>query len=101
VWSRPQERRQVFLAGLVKRFGPKAASPVSFDQRDWAAEPYTRGDMFAHYPPGVLTGYGRALRAPCGRILWGGTETATVWGGSMEGAVRSGERAAEEVLRAG
>jgi monoamine oxidase len=56
--------------------------------------------MFAHYAPGVLTGFGKALRAPCGRIHWAGTETATVWSGSMEGAIRSGERAAEEVLKA-
>jgi monoamine oxidase len=95
------ERKQVFLDGLVKRFGPQAASPEHYDERDWAAQEYSRGDMFAHYAPGLLTGFGRALREPCGRIHWAGTETATVWSGSMEGAVRSGERAAEEVLRAG
>jgi monoamine oxidase len=96
-----EERKQVFLDGLVKRFGPPAARPVHYDERDWAAEEFSRGDMFAHYPPGVLTGFGRALREPCGRIHWAGTETATVWAGSMEGAIRSGERAADEVLRAG
>jgi monoamine oxidase len=30
-------------------------------------------------------------------IHWAGTETASVWNGYMEGAVRSGERAAAEV----
>ena len=39
---------------------------------------------------------------PCarrsGRIHWAGTETSTYWNGYMDGAVRSGERAAEEVL---
>jgi monoamine oxidase len=95
-----EERRQVFLDGLVKRFGPKAATPTFYDDRDWAAEEWTRGDQFAHYAPGVLTGFGRALREPCGRIHWAGTETATVWGGSIEGAIRSGERAADEVLEA-
>jgi monoamine oxidase len=49
----------------------------------------------------TLTGFGRALREPCGRIHWAGTETATVWAGSIEGAIRSGERAADEVLSAG
>jgi monoamine oxidase len=93
------ERRQMCLAGLVKRFGPQAANPVHFLEIDWSAEEWTRGDMFAHYAPGVLTGFGRALRQPCGRIHWAGTETATLWQGSMEGAVRSGERAAEEVLQ--
>lgn len=96
----PADRRRVFLDGLVRRFGPKAAQPTYFRELDWAAEEWTRGDMFAHYAPGVLTGFGRAIRAPCGRIHWAGTETAPVWTGSMEGALRSGERAAEEVMQA-
>ena len=29
---------------------------------------------------------------------WAGAETATVWNGYMDGAVRSGERAAREAL---
>ncbi len=44
--------------------------------------------------------YGPALRAPVGRIHWAGTETAEVFTGYMDGAVRSGERAASEVLAA-
>ncbi len=43
--------------------------------------------------------YGAALRAPVGRIHWAGTETAEVFTGYMDGAVRSGERAAAEVRR--
>lgn len=94
-----EERRRVFLDGLVKRFGEKAAIPSQYAEFDWAAEEWTRGDMFAHYAPGVLTGFGQALRKPFGRIHWAGTETATKWAGSMEGAVRSGERAADAVLQ--
>jgi monoamine oxidase len=48
----------------------------------------------------VRTGYGEALREPVGRIHWAGMETADVWNGYMDGAVRSGERAAHEVLNA-
>ncbi len=95
------ERRQTFLDGMVKRFGTKAAAPVHYREVDWAAEPWTRGDMFAHYAPGVLTGFGRALREPCGRVHWAGTETAMAWVGSIEGAIRSGERASDEVMNAG
>src|SRR5204862_25142 len=47
-------------------------------------------------PP--LRDFGTALREPCGRIHWAGTETATYWNGYMDGAVRAGERAAGEVL---
>jgi len=49
-------------------------------------------------PPGVMTEYGKVLRAPVGRIHWAGTETATVWTGYMDGAVQSGQRAAAEVV---
>jgi monoamine oxidase len=33
-----------------------------------------------------------------GPIHWAGAETATEWAGYMEGAVQSGQRAAEEIL---
>jgi monoamine oxidase len=52
----------------------------------------------AHMPPGALTGFGRALREPIGPIHWAGTETSTVSHGSFDGAIRSGLRAADEVL---
>ena len=47
--------------------------------------------------PGTLTTFGEALREPCGRIHWSGTETATEWMGYLDGAIQSGQRAAEEV----
>lgn len=52
----------------------------------------------AYLPTGVLLDYGSTIREPVGPIHWAGTETATFWTGYMEGAVRSDERAAQEVL---
>jgi monoamine oxidase len=49
-------------------------------------------------PLGVLTRHGAALRAPVGRIHWAGTETSAIWNGYMDGAVRSGQRVAAEIL---
>jgi monoamine oxidase len=46
----------------------------------------------------VLTEFGHALRPPCGRIHWAGTESAATMCGWIDGAVRSGERAAAEVM---
>jgi monoamine oxidase len=40
------------------------------------------------------------LREPVGAIHWAGTETADQWTGFLDGAVRSGLRAADEVHRA-
>lgn len=73
---------------------------TDYVDKDWAAEPWSAGCYTGVMPPGVLTAYGAALRKPCGRIHWAGTETARIWCGYMEGAIESGERAAEEVLAA-
>jgi monoamine oxidase len=48
----------------------------------------------------LLTKFGTALREPIGQLHWAGTETSPVWCGYMDGAVRSGERAAMEVSAA-
>ncbi len=52
----------------------------------------------AHFRPGILSRYGHLLREPFGRVHWAGTETSTTSHGAMDGAVRSGERAAAEIL---
>jgi len=88
------------LAALVERFGPKASSPRYYEEQDWSRERWSEGCYLAHMPPGVLTQFGRALRAPVGRIHWAGTETATVSHGTIDGAIRSGQRAAAEVVDA-
>jgi monoamine oxidase len=92
------ERRKAVLDALTARFGPKAASPVEFIETPWWKEPWTRGCSMAHLPPGYLTRYGSLLRQPFGRVHWAGTETSTTSHGAIDGAVRSGERAAAEVL---
>ena len=64
---------------------------------DWTNEQWSRGGPTAIAGTGTLSQYGPALRAPVGRIHWAGTETADYWQGYMDGAVRSGERAAREI----
>ena len=93
-------RREAVLAELAKRFGAKTKSPLDYIEQDWTVEGYSRGSMISHSPPGVLTQLGHALRAPCGRIHWAGTESSAVMYGFVDGAIRSGERAASEVLAA-
>lgn len=63
-----------------------------------AGEPWTRGCYGAHLPPGAWTQLGPALRPAVGRIHWAGTETADRWSGYIDGAIRSGERVAVEIL---
>jgi len=92
------ERRRQVIAAMVERFGPRASSPSAFIETPWWKEPWTRGCSMAHWSPGILTKYGSLLRQPFGRVHWAGTETATISYGAIDGAVRSGERAAEAIL---
>jgi monoamine oxidase len=92
------KRRRAVLDNYVEFFGPKAAKPVEYFETDWSRSDWTRGCPVGIGAPGVLSGYGRALRKPVGHIHWAGTETSTYWNGYIDGAVRSGERAAQEVV---
>jgi monoamine oxidase len=99
-WARhnPADRRAGILACLTDYFGEPAGRPRELLERSWADEEYSGGCYAGYFPPGVWTSFGQALREPIGRLHWAGTETATVWTSYMEGAVQSGERAADEVL---
>ncbi|MFF3503730.1 flavin monoamine oxidase family protein [Streptomyces sp. NPDC003247] len=92
--------RAAVLADFATYFGDRAQSPMAFVLQRWNNEAHTRGGPVAIAPPGVLTRYGPALREPVDGIHWAGTETSTYWMGFMDGAVRSGERVAKEVLAA-
>jgi monoamine oxidase len=94
----PAERRDIWLRALAARYGAKALSPRAHLETDWAAEEWSLGGMIAHFAPGVLTSFGQALHESAGRIHWAGAERATEMHGLMEGAVRSGESAADEVV---
>lgn len=94
------ERREAILDQLTRWFGPEAASPIEYHEADWATDPWSAGAPIATFPPGTLSVFGPALRRPVGLVHWAGTETAREFTGFMEGAVESGERAADEVLAA-
>jgi monoamine oxidase len=92
------ERRAAVLGNFKRYFGPKAAHPREYFETNWSQRNWTRGCPVAIAGPGTVTGYGSAIRKPVGNIHWAGTETSTFWNGYMDGAVRSGERAAQEVI---
>jgi monoamine oxidase len=94
----PADREAAVLAQFAQFFGSPANNPIDYLESAWAGEKWSRGCPVGILAPGVLTAYGPALRAPVGSVHWAGTETSTYWNGYMDGAVRSGERAAAEVL---
>jgi monoamine oxidase len=97
--GRPKALEQAVLANFSTFFnaGKKIPTPTSVVVQDWSREQWTRGCPVAIMGPGTLSEYGRDVATPVGRIHWAGTETSTYWHGYMDGAVRSGERAASEV----
>ncbi|HWC11764.1 MAG TPA: FAD-dependent oxidoreductase [Acidimicrobiales bacterium] len=97
----PAERTPLVLAHLGRLFGPEAADPVQYVERDWSNDPYTREQPRPFWDD--LLDYGHpSFAEPLwdGRLVWAGAETEGRGGGHMEGAVRSGRRAAGQVRRA-
>jgi monoamine oxidase len=91
-------RRAAVLNNFATYFGDKALKPRQFHEKNWSDDVWSRGCYTGYMGPGVLLDFGTALREPVGRLHWAGTETSTIWAGYMDGAVRSGQRAAKEVL---
>jgi monoamine oxidase len=82
-------------------FGPyvEVPEPIAVTEHEWATDQWAQGCPCPASPPGIMTKYGHALRTSHGKVHFIGTETAYEWKGYMDGAIRSGERGAEEVLK--
>jgi monoamine oxidase len=95
-----QSERQSKILNEFQTFfdDSRALNTTAYFDTTWANEQWTRGCPVGICGPGLLLAYGDQLRAPQGRIKWAGTETSNYWNGYMDGAVRSGERAASEAL---
>jgi monoamine oxidase len=94
-----EDRRAQVLKDVALYLGDAALKPIDYLEEVWTRAPLHRGGYVASAGPGVLTAFGPALLEPVGRIHWAGTETADAWVGYIDGAIRSGERAAQEVAR--
>lgn len=92
-----QRRRQV-LEDIASVFGAEALEPLDYVETVWTVEPWIEGGYSCTWQPGSYSIFGDSLSRPCGRIHWAGTETATKNPGYVDGALRSAERAAAEVL---
>jgi monoamine oxidase len=93
----PERRRRDALRCFASLFGDEALKPLDYVDHRWGAEEFAPGGPTAAVPPGAWTRYGPWLREPVGPIHWAGTETADEWTGYLDGAIRSGQRAAAEI----
>ena len=65
----------------------------------WNDDPWA-GESYSAHTVGVAGGDDELIAAPAGRVHFAGEHTAAAWAGLMEGALRSGARAADDVLAA-
>lgn len=93
-----EKRKESIIKTFSEWFGSQATNPIHYLDHCWADEEWSRGCYAGIMPSGVWTAYGEALSKPVGNIHWAGTETSTIWNGYIEGAIRSGERVAKEIL---
>jgi monoamine oxidase len=90
-------RRSQFFATVTAAFGPDVHAPLAYLEGNWLGRRWTYG-CGQMLQCGVLSRFGDVLRAPVGRVLWAGTEVSIEWPTYMEGAIRAGDYAAEQVL---
>jgi monoamine oxidase len=107
-----QERERRMLDSLATYFGGEARTPMMTLERNWngavtvdapwvddVQASWTRGCP-GYLPPGVLRSFGPAIQAPFAQVHWANTEHSVSWNTYVEGAVRSAEAVADEVLTA-
>lgn len=84
------------LEAALRALVPEARL-LSHASHDWAADPWSRGTWMV-YRPGEARRVPELLNRVYGRIRFAGSDAADQWAGNIEGAARSGRRAAEGVL---
>jgi monoamine oxidase len=93
-----EERQRQILRAFTDWFGAEAAEPLTVVDRSWENEEWSGGGYSAVPAPGVLSSPAVPLIAePLGRVHFAGTETSATSNGYIDGAIASGERAADEI----
>jgi putrescine oxidase len=91
-------RRAAVLESFAAYFGPQALDPVDFAESSWHADPWTRGAYSPTFGPGGLVRFGPDMRRPIGPLSFASSDIAGIGLMHVDGAIRSGRRAADEAL---
>jgi monoamine oxidase len=82
----------------VRQVYPKAPPILTSCSYDWNVDEWAKG-AYCYFRPGDLDRFNPHLMQRAGQIFFAGEHTAPVeYRGYMEGAIRSGQRAAQQVL---
>jgi monoamine oxidase len=96
--SQSDGRRMKKIAGDLTDFNPEAPRLArAIASYSWQRDPYTDG-AYALYRPGQWFGIRPILQIAHGKILFAGEHIAD-WQGFMEGAIETGEAAAQNLIK--
>ncbi|KAH6980626.1 hypothetical protein BKA56DRAFT_485594 [Ilyonectria sp. MPI-CAGE-AT-0026] len=84
---------------LAKEYHDLVYNVLEINEQDWYGERWIRGVTYPSMASGKHLSLAPAIKEPFMNLHFGGTETAAVFRGYMEGAVESGERTAAEVIQ--
>ena len=94
-----EERKERILTSLSHYYGPEAMNPVVYFESDWGSEEWTRGAYAASFDLGGLHRYGADLRSSVGPIHFACSDLAGAGYQHVDGAIRMGRLAAEQILQ--
>ena len=94
---KPLERQQLLLADLKRAFGPDAGKPKQVDEAIWVNDEWSGGGYNATIREGRLSAAVNQLVRFPGPVRFACAELDNSFAGYVEGAIRSGRRAAREV----
>ncbi|WP_010525732.1 NAD(P)/FAD-dependent oxidoreductase [Nesterenkonia sp. F] len=101
MFALPEEtRRARILDSLANYLGEEAREPVVYYESDFASEEWTRGAYASSFDIGGIVRYGAHQREAVGPIHWACSDLAAEGFQHVDGALRQGRRAAEDVLAA-
>ncbi len=93
-------RRAMILADFADYLGPQAGNPEVYYESDWGSEEWTRGAYGTSFDLGGLHRYGADMRTPVGPIHWASSDLAGAGFQHVDGAVRMGQRTAQDIAAA-
>ncbi len=93
------ERLEMVLTQLEKYYGPQVRDFLSYEEGVWRNEPFTFAPYQQHVLPHQNNGH-TIFSTPLmnGKFYLAGSETANQYPGYMEGAVRSAQRVAKQII---
>ena len=93
------EQKEKILSYLEQFLGSEVYDYVDFQLKDWSKEEFTTGDIGIHAQRSTV--YGNLVFQKSyynGKLHFSGTETSTIQGGYLEGAVYRGVSLAQELM---